>query len=161
MTKIPLKPKNYQNTPETEKMTEIPQKKKRPKYPKNPKITKIPQKPNNEQNTFELQKMTKIPSKPKITKISPKITKIPANTRFCTHDLIKENDLKIPTVATIYHDCKIPHDCITCINLFIAYHKNDLEILTVTTIYLVSKSDLRIERYRMIKFAQSACIVIR
>ena len=105
--------------------------------------------------------MTKIPSKPKITKISPKITKIPANTQFCTHDLIKENDLKIPTVATIYHDCKIPHDCITCINLFIAYHKNDLEILMVMTVCPVSKSYCRIEKYCMIKFARSACIMSR
>ena len=49
--------------------------------------------------------------------------------------------------------------CITFINSFISYHKNDLEILTVTTVFLVFKSDHRIERYRMIKFAQSTCIV--
>ena len=36
MTKIPIKPKNYQNTPETQKMTKIPQ---------NLKMTKIPPKP--------------------------------------------------------------------------------------------------------------------
>ena len=41
--------------------------------------------------------------------------------------------------------------CITCINSFIAYHKNNLEILTVTMVCSVSKSDHRIERYRMIK----------
>ena len=39
--------------------------------------------------------------------------------------------------------------CITCINSFIAYHKNDLEILTVATVFLIIKSDYRIERYRM------------
>ena len=39
MTKIPPKPKNYQNTPETQKMTKIPLKpKKLPKYPRNLKI---------------------------------------------------------------------------------------------------------------------------
>ena len=41
--------------------------------------------------------------------------------------------------------------CITCINSFIAYTKNDLEILTVKMVCLVSKSDHQIERYRMIK----------
>ena len=51
------------------------------------------------------------------------------------------------------------HDCITCINSFIAYHKNDLEVLTVTTVCAVSKSDSRIERYCMIKFTRLACIV--
>ena len=53
------------------------------------------------------------------------------------------------------------HDCITCINFFIEYHKNDLEILTVAMVFLIIKSDYRIERYRMIKFARSACIVSR
>ena len=70
------------------------------------------------------------------------------------------------------------HNCITCINLFlhymhnfflfitcissfISYHKNDLEILTVAVVFPVIKSDYRIERYRMIKFAQSTCIVSR
>ena len=38
MTEIPLKPKNYQNTPKIQKMT------------------KIPQKPKNYQNTPEIQK---------------------------------------------------------------------------------------------------------
>ena len=47
------------------------------------------------------------------------------------------------------------------LNLFIAYHKNDLEILMVMTVCPVSKSNRRIERYRMIKFAQSACIMSR
>ena len=55
MTKIAPKPKNYQNRPETEKMTKI--------HPK-PKMTKIPLKPK--------KKMTKIPLKPKITKTTPK-----------------------------------------------------------------------------------------
>jgi len=41
--------------------------------------------------------------------------------------------------------------CIACINSFIAYHKNDLEILMVVMVCLVSKSDRRIERYHMIK----------
>jgi len=50
---------------------------------------------------------------------------------------------------------------ITCIDLFIAYHKNDLEILMVTMVCLVSKSDHWIERYRINKFARSACIVFR
>ena len=49
--------------------------------------------------------------------------------------------------------------CITCINSFIAYHNNDLEILTVATVCPISKSDRRIERYHMIKFSQSACIL--
>ena len=85
------------------------------------------------------------------------------DTRFCTHDLIKENDwndhsctLKI-MIALHASICS----SITCINLFIAYHKNDFEILTVAIVCLVSKSDHRIERYRMIKFAQLACIVSR
>ena len=51
------------------------------------------------------------------------------------------------------------HDYITCINSFIAYHKNDLEILTITMVCLVFKSDRWIKRYRMIKFARLACIV--
>ena len=44
--------------------------------------------------------------------------------------------------------------CITCINSFIANHKNDLEILMVATVFLVFKLGHRIERYRMIKFAR-------
>ena len=67
-------------------------------------------------------------------------------TRFCTHDLIKED-------AWNDHSCTQKNDYITCINSFIACHKNDLEILTVTTVCLVSKSDRQIERYRIIKFA--------
>ena len=47
------------------------------------------------------------------------------------------------------------------INSFIAYHKNDLKILTVTTVFPISESDHRIERYHMIKFARSARIVSR
>ena len=53
------------------------------------------------------------------------------------------------------------HDCITCIHSFIAYHKNDLEILMVATVCPVSKSDRRIERYYMIKFIRSAYIMSR
>ena len=51
--------------------------------------------------------------------------------------------------------------CIACISLFIAYHNNDLEILMVATVCLVFKSNHRIERYCMIKFARSICIVSR
>ena len=51
------------------------------------------------------------------------------------------------------------YSCITCINSFIAYHGNDLEILTVATVFPVFKMDHWIERYRMIKFARSTCIV--
>ena len=51
--------------------------------------------------------------------------------------------------------------CIACINSFIAYHKNDLEILTVAAVFPVIKSDYWIERYCMIKFARSTCIVSR
>ena len=51
--------------------------------------------------------------------------------------------------------------CITCINLFIAYHKNDLKVLMVMIVCSISKSDRRIERYPMIKFARSTCIVSR
>ena len=41
----------------------------------------------------------------------------------------------------------------------IAYHKNDLKVLMVVTVCPVSESDHQIERYRMIKFAQSTCII--
>ena len=47
------------------------------------------------------------------------------------------------------------HNCIIYINSFISYHKNDLEVLTVVTVCSISKSNHQIERYRMIKFAQS------
>ena len=33
------------------------------------------------------------------------------------------------------------HDCITCINSFFAYHKNDLEVLKVAMGCQISKSD--------------------
>ena len=69
------------------------------------------------------------------------------DTRFCTHDLIKENDWNDHPYTPKNQDY------ITFINSFIAYHKNNLEILTVTTVCSVFKSDRRIERYRMIKFA--------
>jgi len=49
--------------------------------------------------------------------------------------------------------------CITCINSFMSHHKNDLEILIVMTVCPISKSDLWIDGYHMIKFAQSACIL--
>ena len=51
--------------------------------------------------------------------------------------------------------------CITWINSFITYHNNDLEILTVATMFLVFKLGHWIERYRMIKFVWSTCIVSR
>ena len=40
---------------------------------------------------------------------------------------------------------------ITCINSYIAYHKNDLEILTVVIVLPVFKLDRWIKRYCMIK----------
>ena len=91
------------------------------------------------------------------------------DTQFCTHNLIKENDLNDQFMYPKNHNCinfvLALHAsfclCITCINSFIAYHKNDLEILTVATAFPVFKSDHRIERHRMIKFAQSTCIVSR
>ena len=83
--------------------------------------------------------------------------------QFCTHDLIKKNDLndhpRTPKIILALHASTCL--CITYINSFIAYHKNDLEILMVATVFLVFKSDHRIERYRMIKFARSTCIVSR
>ena len=51
------------------------------------------------------------------------------------------------------------YGCITCINSFITYNKNDLKILTVVTVCSIPKLDRRIERYHEIKFAQSALIV--
>ena len=83
------------------------------------------------------------------------------NTQFCTHDLIKENDLnEHPCTLEIINALHASFClCITCIISFIAYHKNDLEVLTVMTMCLVSKSNRQIERYRMIKFARSTRIV--
>ena len=75
------------------------------------------------------------------------------DSRFCTHDLIKENDWND------YPYTPKNHDYITFINSFIAYHKNDLEILTVMTVYPIPELDHRIERYHMIKFSQSTCIL--
>ena len=77
------------------------------------------------------------------------------NTRFCTHDLIKENDWND------YPYIPKNHDYITFINSFIAYRKNDFEILMAKTVCPVFKSDYQIERYNMIKFARSTCIVSR
>ena len=105
---------------------------------------------------------------------------ISVDTQFCTHNLIKENDLNDQSMYPKNHNCITCFNlflhymlhfvlalhasfylCITCINSFIAYHKNDLEILTVTMVFPVIKLDYRIERYRMIKFARSTCIVSR
>ena len=102
------------------------------------------------------------------------------DTQFCTHNLIKENDLNDQSMYPKNHNCitcinlflhYIHHFvfalhtsfclCITCINSFIAYHKNYLMILTVTTVFPVFKSGHQIERYRMIKFAWSTYIVSR
>ena len=69
------------------------------------------------------------------------------DTRFCTHDLIKENDWNDHPYTPKNHDY------ITFINSFIAYHKNDLEILTVAMVCPVFKLDRQIERYHIIKFA--------
>ena len=48
--------------------------------------------------------------------------------------------------------------CISYIKSFMTYHKNDIEILTITTICLVFKSNCWIERCHKIKFSRSACI---
>ena len=48
--------------------------------------------------------------------------------------------------------------CISYIKSFITYHKNDIEILTITTICLVFISNCWIERCHKIKFSRSACI---
>jgi len=58
----------------------------------------------------------------------------------------------------IIHVPKI-HDCITYINSFIVYHKNDFEVLMVVTVCPVSKSDRWIERYYKIEFSRFTCIV--
>ena len=84
-------------------------------------------------------------------------------TQFCTHDLIKENDLNdhpctLKIIIALHASFCL---CITCIMSFITYYKNDLKILTVATMFLVFKSYHQIERYRMIKFAWSICIVSR
>ena len=83
----------------------------------------------------------------------PKIMSLPVDTQFFTHDLIKENDLNDQFMYPKNHNY------ITCINSFISYHENDLEVLMVATICPVPKSDCQIKRYRMIKFARSICIV--
>ena len=59
MTKIPPKPKNYQNIPETHKMTKI--------YPQNQKNYQNTPKPKNYQNTLETKK--KRPKYPKAKKL--------------------------------------------------------------------------------------------
>ena len=91
--------------------------------------------------------------------------------RFCTHDLIKENTwmiIHVPKKSWLHYMHwfvlalhTLICSCITCINSFMAYHKNDFEILTITMVCSVSKSDHQIERYRIINFARSACIVYR
>ena len=87
------------------------------------------------------------------------------DTQICTHDLIKEDDQSdhpcTKKKKIIYTSHASICSCIVCINSFIAYHKNDLEILMVATMFPVSKSDHQIERYHMIKFALSTCIVFR
>ena len=93
---------------------------------------------------------------------------------FCTHDLIKEDDWSDHPCTKKKKKLFLHHmhqfvlashalicSCIVCSNSFIAYHKNDPEILTVATVFSVFESNHRIERYHMIKFAQSACIVFR
>ena len=75
------------------------------------------------------------------------------DTRFCTHDFIKEDEWND-------HSCtKKIMIALHALKLFIAYSKNDLEILTILTVCRISKSDRRIERYHEIKFSQPACIV--
>ena len=71
------------------------------------------------------------------------------DTRFCTYDLIKKNDLNnhpcTPKIMTALHASIC--DCITCINSFIAYHKNYLEVLTVTMVcpvFQIGPSDRKI-----------------
>ena len=83
----------------------------------------------------------------------PHVSKPYVNTRFCTHNLVLENDWNDPL--------QIPknHSCITCIKSFIAHHKNDLEILMVVMVRPIPKSNCRIERYHKIKFSRSTCIV--
>ena len=76
------------------------------------------------------------------------------DTQFCIHNLIKEDDWN-------NHSYTQNSWLLTCINSFIAYHKKYFEILMVATVCPISKSDRWIERYRMIKFAWSACIVCR
>ena len=91
---------------------------------------------------------------------------ITVNTRFCTYDLIKEDDwcdhpcTKKKIILALHASFVFAShasicSCITCINSFIAYHKNDPEILIVATVFPISKLNHRIERYRMIKFARS------
>ena len=80
------------------------------------------------------------------------------DTRFCTHDLIKEDDWNDPSCTKKKKKIMIAlHVSIHSFHII----KNDLEILTVTTMCPVFKSDHQIERYRMIKFTRLACIVSR
>ena len=76
MTETPSKPKNYQNTFETYKMTKIPPKLKKYQIPntlETQKMNEIPSKPKNDQNTTETKKITEIPQNLKITKITLKL----------------------------------------------------------------------------------------
>ena len=95
--------------------------------------------------------------------INGKYVYVIVDTQFCTYDLIKENDLNdhpcTPKIILALHASTCL--CITYINSFIAYHKNDLEILMVAMVFSVSKTDHWIERYRMMKFARSTYIVSR
>ena len=70
------------------------------------------------------------------------------DTQFCTHDLIKENDLNdhpctLRIILALHASICL---CVTCINSVITDHKNDLEILMVITMFSVFKSDHRIKR---------------
>ena len=72
------------------------------------------------------------------------------DTRFCTHDFIKEDD---------WND----HLCIQkiMIALHALIHSLHVKKMFFTMVCSVSKSDRRIERYHMIKFARSTCIMSR
>jgi len=74
------------------------------------------------------------------------------DTQFCIHNLILEDD------RNDHSKYQKNHNFISCIKSFIAYHKNDLEILTIAMICPVLKSDHQIERYHKNKFSWSACI---
>ena len=74
------------------------------------------------------------------------------DTQFRIHNLILEDD------RNDHSKYQKNHNFISCIKSFIAYHKNDLEILTIAMICPVLKFDHQIERYHKNKFSWSACI---
>ena len=84
------------------------------------------------------------------------------DTQFCIHDLIKENDLNghpcTPKIMIVYMNQFV---LVLHASIFLCIYKNDLEVLKVAMVFPISKSNHRIERYRMIKFVQSTCIVSR